>query len=123
MNCHAKDGLFVKTNEYYHKICYHQILWVEASRSYADIHLRDGKTVTVACPLKEVYRRLPAATFIRIHNSYAVNLFEIDTFCGSAVKIKGKIFTIGRTFREETLVCLNVLGIPKTKANQIIINY
>ncbi len=51
-----------------------EILWVQSSINYSDIHLKDGSYITVALTLKKVECKLcPFGSFVRINRSYAVN--------------------------------------------------
>ena len=45
---HVRDGIFIRQDDYYRKCLYTDLLWVEASGSYSDIHLRDRSRIVVA---------------------------------------------------------------------------
>jgi two-component system LytT family response regulator len=49
------------------------VVWIEAKRNYALVHLRD-RTVAVRETLASVEERLPRTTFARIHRSAIVNV-------------------------------------------------
>ena len=53
---------------------------------------------------------LPASHFVRIHRSYVVSLFDIDTFVGNMLRIGDKWFPIGRLYRPGVLALLNILN-------------
>ncbi len=58
-----------------------EIIWVQSSINYSDIHLRDGSYITVALTLKHVELKLNSfGSFIRINRSYAVNKKFIKKF-------------------------------------------
>lgn len=83
---------------------------VEASGSYSDIHLRDRSRIVVALRIGVMGRYLPASHFVRIHRSYVVSLFDIDTFVGNMLRIGDKWFPIGRLYRPGVLALLNILN-------------
>lgn len=59
------DGFFVRQNDGYAKVCYGDILWVEADNNYSDIHLRGGRVVCVIFSLTALMKRLPPGRFLR----------------------------------------------------------
>ena len=89
---------------------YTDLLWVEASGSYSDIHLRDRSRIVVALRIGVMGRYLLASHFVRIHRSYVVSLFDIDTFVGNMLRIGDKWFPIGRLYRPGVLALLNILN-------------
>ena len=95
---HVRDGIFIRQDDYYRKCLYTDLLWVEASGSYSDIHLRDRSRIVVALRIGVMGRYLPASHFVRIHRSYVVSLFDIDTFVGNMLRIGDKWFPIGRLY-------------------------
>ena len=104
------DGIFIRQDDYYRKCLYADLLWVEASGSYSDIHLRDRSRIVVALRIGVMVCYLPASHFVRIHRSYVVSLFDIDTFVGNSLRIGDKWFPIGRLYRREVLALLNILN-------------
>ena len=107
---HVRDGIFIRQDDYYRKCLYTDLLWVEASGSYSDIHLRDRSRIVVALRIGVMGRYLPASHFVWIHRSYVVSLFDIDTFVGNMLRIGDKWFPIGRLYRPGVLALLNILN-------------
>lgn len=97
------DGLFVRQNEYFGKILFADIMWVEASRSYSYIHINGNSRVIVTFPLSEVKKKLPPDLFIQTHRSYVVNIRYVDKFIGNALYIGKQSFPISRKFKQEVL--------------------
>jgi two-component system, LytTR family, response regulator len=58
-------------------IAYDDIVYCRAVNNYTSIHTRSGKTVLCCKTLKEIKSKLPAENFIRIHQSYLINLADI----------------------------------------------
>ena len=48
--------------------------------------------------------------FVRLHYSYVVSLYDIDTFFGNTVRIVQHDFPIGPSYRADFLVRLNSLS-------------
>lgn len=97
------DGLFVRQNEYFGKILFADIMWVEASRSYSYIYINGNSRVIVTFPLSEVKKKLPPDLFIQTHRSYVVNIRYVDKFIGNALYIGKQSFPISRKFKQEVL--------------------
>ena len=57
-----------------------EIHYCKADGSYTHIFLEGLKKITVARPLKVIFRELPAKMFCRCHRSYVVNLEKILSF-------------------------------------------
>ena len=104
------DGVFIRQNDYYKKYLYTDLLWVKASGSYRAIQVRDRSRIVVALRLGVMNRYLPESHFVRIHRSYVVSLFAIDTFVGNSLRIGDEWFPIGRLYRRDVLSLLNILS-------------
>ena len=50
------------------------IMFVEAEGNYSCLKLRSGENITTTKKIKEIEDQLPGSIFIRIHNSYLVNM-------------------------------------------------
>lgn len=84
----ANDGFFIRQDEFYRKVCFDDILWVEASRSYCYIHLAGRHSaVIVTYPLSDVKKKLPPGRFVQIHRSFVVCMSAIEKFIGNMVYI------------------------------------
>ena len=92
------------------KYLYSDLLWVKASGCYCDLYFRDKSRLTVAFPLAVVISRLPGDLFVRLHHSYVVSLYDIETFFGNTVRIAHQDFPIGPSYRAGFLARLNILS-------------
>jgi two-component system, LytTR family, response regulator len=91
------DGLlFVQTAD---------IMYCQSENNYTWVYLTKGGKHLLAKTLKEFEETLPAMEFFRIHNSYLVNLDEIQRFVredgGYVVMNNGTQITIARARREQ----------------------
>jgi two-component system LytT family response regulator len=59
------------------------ILFCEANGSYTTFHLRDARKVVVSKNLKEYENLLEGQPFLRVHNSFLVNLKEVQRYVRS----------------------------------------
>lgn len=59
------------------------ILLCKANGSYTDFKFKDGRCLVVSKHLKEYEDLLPTAHFMRVHNSFLINLREVKKFVKS----------------------------------------
>ncbi len=91
------DFLFVKSGRQVHKIEYASICYLEALKEYIAIHTDKGK-ILVYKRMKEVAALLPLQ-FVRIHNSYIVNLRHISNIESNLVSVKGESLPVSNSYR------------------------
>lgn len=106
------NGLFVKVQDYFRKIPYDDIIYVEASGSYCIIYIKSNIKITATYTLCAVMNCLSLSNkhFIRIHRSFIINLDEITGYIGNSLLVGDKMLPIGRIYKKEVLSHLNVLG-------------
>ena len=84
-----------------------EILLCEANGSYTDFHLSDRRKLVVSKNLKEYENMLQDANFMRVHNSFLINLGEVKKFVraegGYIVMNNDKQVSISPVKREEFL--------------------
>jgi len=95
---HAEnDFLFVKSGKQVHRIEYDSVYYIEALKEYIAIHTEKEK-ILVYKRMKEVAALLPAQ-FVRIHNSYIVNLRHIKNIESNLVMVKGAALPVSNSYR------------------------
>lgn len=67
----------VKSYGDYRYIDSRDVLYLEADNNSTDIHLKDGEMVTAFKTLKHFENVLPTNQFLRIHNSYIMNVNQV----------------------------------------------
>jgi DNA-binding LytR/AlgR family response regulator len=109
----ASDGMFIQSNGKgrYFKIAFADIRYIEGGRNFIHIHTVREKIIYYQS-LKEITNQLPPDVFMRIHNSYIVNLTAIKSIEGNAVTLTGTKETIqcSTSFRAELLKRLKITG-------------
>ncbi len=60
-----------------------RILYCEANGSYTNFYLTDGQKLVVSKHLKEYENLLSDQQFMRVHNSFLINLFEVQKYVKS----------------------------------------
>ncbi len=109
------DGFFIRQNDFFRKILFCEIKWIEASRSYCYLHTIKHNKLIVTCPMAEVKKKLPPDLFIQIHRSYIINKRCVNKFVGNAVYIDEESFPVSRKFKPMVLDQFLFLENPKDK--------
>lgn len=101
---YMNNGFFIRQNDYYRKISFDNILWVEASRSYCYIHVSGKRSaIIVSHPLADVKKKLPPGRFVQIHRSFIVSMEAVEKFIGNMLYIGETSFPIGKKYRKQVL--------------------
>ena len=88
------------------KILEHKsILYCKSDSNYTEFHLVGGKKIIASKTLKSVASVLPG-NFIRIHQSYLVNLDMVSTINNDMVLIEGSVLPISRSHKQDILELL-----------------
>src|SRR3546814_329601 len=85
LNAHPGDDrkICLATQESMEFINIREILYCEASGSYTQFYLRNGSTLLVSKNLKEYENMLMEYQFLRVHNSFLINLREVKSLVKS----------------------------------------
>ncbi len=85
-------------------IPFEEIIYCMSTSNYTTVFLRSGKSYLCTKTLKDISSRLPAEMFIRIHDSYLVNMHSITSLKKqtSEIEIENKLsLPVSRTHRKE----------------------
>lgn len=105
------QAIYIKYKDYFHKIEFSNILFIEASGSYCIIHLKNNNKMTVSFSLTEIVKSLPTTLFIRVHRSYAINKDCVDTFIGNILIVGNNKIPVSRLYKKEVFSQFNILGL------------
>lgn len=113
VNIPVTDCIYLKTNDFYCRYMYNDILYMEASGSYCNIHLSlDNCTnLTLSLTLVELQEYLPTDIFIRTHRTFIVNMNHIERILGNTIYIGEMAIPIGRDFRKDVFAHLSIVGL------------
>lgn len=91
--------LFVRSDKRIEKIEPDEILYIESTGNYINIHVKD-KSIIAYLTLKGIESELPPAGFIKIHQSFIVNFSRIEAIEGNQVKVNNKMLPLGRSYKD-----------------------
>lgn len=92
-------SIAVKQRSGYINISTDEILYVEGFGDYVNVHLQEGRKVTVLSTIKAMDEQLADFSFMRIHRSYIANLKKIDRILENNVFILNRSIPVSRTYR------------------------
>ncbi|MDR0419689.1 MAG: LytTR family transcriptional regulator [Prevotellaceae bacterium] len=105
-----QESIFIKDRDYFRKIDFSDILWIEASGSYCCIYQKHKNKICLSFSLSEISAKLPSKYFLRIHRSYIVNIIHIDAFIGNIICVGESKLPISKVHKKEVIGRINVLG-------------
>jgi DNA-binding LytR/AlgR family response regulator len=102
------EFIFIRDSNIVRKLKLDDILFAEAMGDYVKLHTVQ-KFFAIHTTLKTVEDRLPVSRFIRVHRSYIVSLFKIDTIQDGALVINGKPVPVADAYRAALNKKMNIL--------------
>jgi len=104
INAEGKDGvlskyLFLKDGYKQVKTCIAEIYYIQSDGNYLNVITPSGR-VNTRMTLNQMIDQLPAASFIRVHNSYVVNIEQIDRIENNQIIISDNSISIGPSYKE-----------------------
>ncbi len=83
------------------------ILYAESESNYCHVHLADGGRIFLAKTLKYIEEVLSGHPFLRIHQSYLINLAHVRKYVkgrgGYVVMVNGDNLAVSRSSREKLM--------------------
>ena len=98
--------IFIKSEKRIEKIELNDILFAESVGNYVSIYTKNKK-ITAYLTMKSLEYQLPQDDFIKVHQSYLVNLSKIVAIEGNEIKIGNRSLPISRNYRETVMKIVN----------------
>jgi len=105
-NAPAPSYIFIKSEKRIEKVELDDILYAEVVGNYVTI-FTDRKKIIAYLTMKSLESQLPAADFIKIHQSYLVNRSKIESLEGNELKVGEKSLPISRNYRDSVTSLIN----------------
>lgn len=104
----APNSFFVYVEYALVKVNIPDILHVESMKDYVKIFLETAKKpIITKSTLKAIEEKLPADQFMRVHKSFIVNLYKIDSIRNQQLQVGEHEIPFSETNRDELLQRLN----------------
>ena len=106
-----EDHIFVKVENKLTKIIFDDILWVEVEGKFIKMITKET-SYFVKIALKELERKLPKKSFVRIHRNYLISINHLKDVAthNNTVRIAGNDIPIGNSYKGDLINKLNLLG-------------
>jgi DNA-binding LytR/AlgR family response regulator len=104
-NQFTDEIIHVKADRKIYPIPLSEIVIVESLDDYVRVHLKNKVLITRE-NISALERKLPAASFIRIHRSFIVSRKKIDSLSAESVWVGGKELPFGRAFKQSAMALL-----------------
>ena len=101
------DITFIKDGYFFHKVKTNDILYMESDHVYVNVYTTTRK-ITVRTSLSNYIESFDPKMFLRIHRSYAINIYHIDMIDTSNVTVNGVKLPITKSHRVELTNRLNL---------------
>ena len=102
------DGfILLKDSKKTHKVYLNDIKYIESDGDYIRFYLQSRK-IMVRGSLASMEVTLPSVLFLRIHNSYVINLKKVNAVTLYSVEVDGTELPISRSHREKVLKILHI---------------
>jgi len=101
------EFILLKDSKKTHKVYLGDIKYIESDGDYIRFYLLNRKLM-IRGSLSSLEATLPPALFLRIHNSYVINLKKVNAVTLYSVEIEGTELPISRSHKEKVLKILNI---------------
>ena len=107
-----EDYVFIKVDGRLVKVCFENILFVEALQNYIAVHTKDKKYISYLT-LQGLSEFLPPANFIKTHKSFIVAINKVESINGNNLQIGTHNVPVSRSLKEEVMAKLLGKGFVK----------
>jgi len=90
---------FIKSDKKLIKLKFDDILFIKGLGNYVELYLKKSKKYIYYKTLKELIDKLPNE-FMRVHNSYIINLKNVDYFKDNHLIISEHKVTVAKSYKE-----------------------
>ena len=105
-NGESNSFLYFRAERKMVKVFFRDILYVEGLKDYIKI-VTDNRTIVTKYVLSTLEEMLPANEFLRIHKSYIVAIYKIDSYNADTIHIAKHELPIGRLYKFDVNRVLN----------------
>lgn len=90
---------FIKTDKKLVKIFFKDISFIKGLGNYVEVHTTDQKRYIYYRTLKDLIENLPEE-FMRVHNSYIINLINIESFEDNQLLYGDLKITVAKSYKD-----------------------
>lgn len=94
------DFIFIKADKKNYKVDLNDLVYLESLGDYVNVHTRTDK-ITTKERITNLFEKLPASQFLRIHRSYVVSVQHIDAILSGCIEVGKVKLPIGRNYKDQ----------------------
>ncbi|RZL17219.1 MAG: response regulator transcription factor [Pedobacter sp.] len=94
----GSDFIFIKDGYEQIKVILSDILYIEASGNYTQIHLKNDKLLSSRITINELIDLLPVKQFTRIHRAFIIAKDKVSKYDRAQVCVGDRTISIGSTY-------------------------
>lgn len=102
------NSFFVKDGDYFTKLNFDDIYYLEADGSYCNIYT-NKKKITLSSNLNHFQNNHKSPIFVRTHRSYIININKVEGFDKDSIIINSKVIPISKSYQKEIMKFFNKL--------------
>ncbi|MCF8448535.1 MAG: LytTR family transcriptional regulator DNA-binding domain-containing protein [Taibaiella sp.] len=102
-----KNALFIKEGDYFHKVPFDEIIYLNSEHVYVTVHTVNKKFL-VRTSMQEYLENFDPSEFVRVHRSYVANLNKIEKINSHNIIVSGNEIPISKNHRDELLKMLHL---------------
>ncbi|EDM35474.1 two-component response regulator [Pedobacter sp. BAL39] len=92
------SSIFIKDGYEQVKVMLDELLYIEASGNYTQLHLNGNRLLSTRVPLNEMLSMLPPGRFVRVHRAFIVAKDKVSRYDKSQVQIGQRSIPVGMTY-------------------------
>ncbi|WP_225990299.1 LytTR family DNA-binding domain-containing protein [Flavobacterium sp. SaA2.13] len=100
--------MFIKSEHESIKVFISEIKYIEGLKDYLKVNLSNGKYILTLSNFRNMMDKLPEKTFIRVHNSYVVNLKYITSVQRNRIVIDEYRIPISESYKKSFFERINI---------------
>lgn len=97
---------FIKSDKKFIKLFFDTITIIKGSGNYVEIYTTFNKRFVYYKSMKDIIKSLPNE-FMRVHNSYIVNLINVEYYEDNQISINNLKITVAKSYRDCLIGALN----------------
>lgn len=104
----SADYIFIKEGEVFYKLLLSDVLYVESDNVYLNI-FTSTRRYLVRTKLDDFLSQSGNGLFIRVHRSFAVNMYRLENIHPLSVTVGGREVPLQKNYRQQLLNTMNTL--------------
>ncbi len=105
-----RDSIFIKCDGYFSKLKLLDIVYFKSDGNYLELYFEKNKKCVIRATLKDFMNYLPIGKFIRVHQSYVVNINFVNKLTYNSVLVNEIEIPISRNRREKIMKKMQIFS-------------